>query len=82
MRNLTFYLVNTPPLLVPRLDVDIGTLYYYKPIEAGSAPVCLCFSHPPETRIPIGQDRLTEVGHSIDGRHFPSTPQVCPFNVL
>jgi len=24
-RNLNFYLANTPPLLVPRLDVDIGT---------------------------------------------------------
>ena len=33
MRNLTFYLTNTPPLPVPRLDVDIGTLYY-RPIEA------------------------------------------------
>ena len=28
MRDLTFYLANTPPLPVPRLDVDIGTLYY------------------------------------------------------
>ena len=27
MRDLTFYLTNTPPLPVPRLDVDI-TLYY------------------------------------------------------
>jgi len=32
MRDLTFYLANTPPLPVPRLDVDI-TLYY-RPIEA------------------------------------------------
>ena len=28
MRDLTFYLANTPPLPGPRLDVDIGTLYY------------------------------------------------------
>ena len=33
MRDLTFYLANTPSLPVPRLDVDIGTLYY-RPIEA------------------------------------------------
>ena len=26
MWDLTFYLANTPPLPVPRLDVDIGTL--------------------------------------------------------
>jgi len=25
MRDLTFYLANTPPLLMPRLGVDIGT---------------------------------------------------------
>ena len=25
MRDLTFYLANTPPLLVPRLDGDVGT---------------------------------------------------------
>jgi len=33
MWDLTFYLANTPPLSVPRLDVDIGTLYY-RPIKA------------------------------------------------
>jgi len=65
-----FYLANTPPLPVPRLDVDIGTLYYYKLIEASSTPVCLCFSCPPETQIPFGQDQLIEVGHSIDGSIF------------
>ena len=27
MQDLTFYLVNMPPLPVPHLDVDIGTLY-------------------------------------------------------
>ena len=26
----------------------------------------LRFSHPPVTRIPFGQDQLTEVGHSVD----------------
>jgi len=36
MRDLTFYLVNTPLLPVPRLDVDI-TLYY-RPIEAADLP--------------------------------------------
>jgi len=46
------------PLLVPCLDIDVGTLYY-RPIEAGSTPVCLCFSRPPEPRLPFGQDRLT-----------------------
>ena len=28
MQDLTFYLSNTPPLLVPCLDVDVGTLDY------------------------------------------------------
>ena len=67
-----FYLVNTSPLPVPRLDIDIGTLYYYKLIEASSTPVCFCFSCPPETQIPFGQDRLTEVGHSVDSSIFQS----------
>ena len=39
MWGLTFYLANTPPLLVPRLDVDI-TLYY-RPIEAANLPSLL-----------------------------------------
>jgi len=47
MWDLTFYVVNMPPLLVPHLDVDIGM--YYKPIEAGLTPVCLRFFRPPET---------------------------------
>ena len=54
---------------MPHLDIDIGTLYY-RPVEAGLTPVCLRFSHPPETRIPCGQDQLTEVGHSVDGSVF------------
>ena len=61
--------MNKPPLPVPRLDVELGTLYY-RPIETGLAPVCLQFSCPPETRTPFVQDRLTEVGHSIDGNVF------------
>jgi len=50
MQVLTFYLANTPPLVV---DVYIGTLYciLLTDIEAGSTPVCLRFSRPPETRI-------------------------------
>jgi len=57
MRDLTFYLANTPPLPVPRLDVDI-TLYY-RPIEAADLPSLL-------VQKLDGQDRLTEVGHSVD----------------
>ena len=43
MRDLTFYLANTPSLPVPRLDVDIGTLYY-RPIEAADLPSLLILS--------------------------------------
>jgi len=60
-RNLTFYLAN--PLPGPCLDVDIGTLQTVT--EAGLTPICLCFSCPP-----YGQDRLTEVGHSVDSGIF------------
>ena len=52
---------------MPCLDVDIITLYYYRP---GSTPICLCFSGPPETQIPFGQVQLTKVGHSIDSGIF------------
>jgi len=45
MRDLTFYLANTPPLLV---DVDTEILYY-RPIEGDSTPVCLHFSRPQAT---------------------------------
>ena len=58
MRDLTFYLVNTSPLPVPRLDVNIGTLYY-RPIEAADLPSLLIQKLD-------GQDRLTEIGHSVD----------------
>ena len=57
MWDLTFYLVNTPPLPVPCLDVDIGTLYY-RPIETGSTQVCRRFSDPAETQIPFGQVKI------------------------
>ena len=40
MQDLTFYLANMPPLPVPCLDVDIGTLYY-RPIEAADLPSLL-----------------------------------------
>ena len=61
MRDLTFYLANTPPLPVPRLDVDV-TLYY-RPIEAADLPSLL-------VQKLDGQDRLTEVGHSVDSGVF------------
>ena len=67
MRDLTFYLANTPPLPVPCLDVDI-TLYY-RPIEAADLPSLLILSSP-EPQTLDGQDRLTEVCHSIDSGVF------------
>ena len=45
MRDLTFYLVNMPPLPVPCLDVDVGTLYY-RQIEAADLPSVLILSSP------------------------------------
>ena len=70
MRDLTFYLANTPPLPVPRLDVDIGTLYY-RPVEAADLPsLLILLSRSPEPQILNGQDRLTEVGHSVDSSIF------------
>jgi len=65
MWDLTFYLVNTPPLPVPRLDVDIGTLYY-RPREAGDLPSLLILSSPEPQKLD-GQDQLREVGHSASG---------------
>ena len=64
MRDPTFYLANTPPLLVPRLDIDIGTLYY-RPIEAANLPSLLILPSPKPQKLD-GQDRLTEIGHSVD----------------
>ena len=75
MRDLTFYLANTPPPLVPRLDVHI----LQTDTEAGSTRSYTGLSRPPETRIPFGQDRLRKVGHSVDGGVFQA---LCPFNVL
>ena len=55
-----------PPLLVPRLDVDIGTLYY-RPTEAADLPsLLILLSRSPEPQKLDGQDWLTEVGHSVD----------------
>jgi len=79
MWDLTFYLVNTPPLPVPCLDVNIGT--YYRPIESADLPSLLILSSPEPQKLD-GQDRLTEVGHGVDSGVFPSIPLVCPFNVL
>jgi len=62
MWDLTFYLVNMPSLLGPRLDVDIGilqTLVRHRSIFASLVLQKL-----------DGQDRLTEVGHSVDGSIF------------
>jgi len=61
MRDLTFYLANTPPLPVPCLDVDI-TLYY-RPIEAADLPSQL-------VQKLDDQDRVIEVGHSVDSGIF------------
>ena len=65
MRDLTFCLANTP---VPYLDVDIGTLYY-RPIEPTNLPSLLILSSPKPQKLD-GQDRLTEVGHSVDSGVF------------
>ena len=68
MRDLTFYLANMPPLLLPRLDVDIGTLFY-RPIE-GADLSSLQILLSPEPQKLDGQHRLTEVGHSVDSGIF------------
>jgi len=73
MRDLTFCLANTPPLPVPRLDMlDVHILQ--TDTEAGSTCSYTSLSRPPETRIPFGQDRLREVGHSVDGSVFQALP--------
>ena len=55
-----------PPLPVPRLDVDIGTLHY-RLLEAADLPSLLILSsQSPESQKRDGQDQLTEVGHSVD----------------
>ena len=68
MRDPTFYLAKMLPLPLPRLDVDIGRLLQTD--RNWSTLVCLRFSHPPETQIAFGQDRLTEVGYGIDSDVF------------
>ena len=68
MRDLTFYLAHTPPLPVPRVDVDTGTLYY-RPIEAADLPSLLILSSPKPQKLD-GKDRLTEVGHHVDSGIF------------
>ena len=61
MQDLTFYPANTPPLPLPHVDVYI-TLYY-RPIEAADVPSLL-------VQKLNGQDRLSEVGHSVDSGVF------------
>jgi len=77
MRDLTFYLANTPPLPGPHVDVDIGILQ--TATEAGSTPICLHFSCPPETRWSRSTDRGWPQRRQW---RFPSTLRVFPFNVL
>jgi len=56
MQYLTFYLVNTPPLPVPHLGVDMETLYY-SPIEVADLPSLLILSsQSPESQKLDGQD--------------------------
>ena len=62
MRDLTFYLANTPPLPGPHLGVDMGILQ--KLVRHRSAFASLVLQKLD------GQDRLTEVGHSVDGGVF------------
>ena len=73
MRDLTFCLANMPPLPVPRLDMlDVRILQ--TDTVAGLTCSYTSLSCPPETRIPFGQDRLREVGHSVDGGVFQALP--------
>ena len=51
-----FILQLRPLFPVPCLDIYMGTLIYYRLIEAGSTSVYLHFSDPPEIQIPCGQD--------------------------
>ena len=70
-----FYLANTPPLPGSRLDVDIGTLYYrrlQKLVRHRSAFASLVLQKLD------GQDRLTEVGHSVDGGIFQALHGLMP----
>ena len=56
MQDVTFYLANTPPLPVSRLDVNIGTLYY-RPVEAADLPsLLILLSQSPEPQKLDGQD--------------------------
>jgi len=64
MRDLTFYLANTPPVTVPCRDEDIP-----RPIEAAVLLSLLMLSYPEPQKLD-GQDRLTEVGHSVDSGVF------------
>jgi len=80
MQDLTFYLANTPPLPVPRLVVDIGTLYY-RQVEAADLPSLLTLLSPELQKL-NGQDRLTEVGHSIDSGVFQAFRGFVLSNVL
>ena len=76
MQDQTFYLARIHSVFrATPIDVDLGLRNITDCCtEAGSTMICLRFSCPPETRWSRSPDR--------DRPHFPSTPQVCPFNVL
>jgi len=68
MRDLTFYLANTPPFPVPCLDVDITDRSCRTALATSS-----------EARWSRSTDRGWPQRRQ---RRFPSIPRVCPFNVL
>jgi len=75
MRDLTFYLANAPLFTGPRLDVDIGTLYYrllQKLVQHRSAFTSLVLQKLD------GQDRLIEVGNSVHGGVFQALCGLTP----
>ena len=77
MRDLTFYLANTPPLPVPRLDVDIGTLIQTNRSYRSALATNSVVPRALETR--WSTDRGWPQRRQ---RRFPSILRVCPFNVL
>ena len=82
MRDQTFHLARIRPVFRGHAyrDVDLGLRNITDCCtEAGSTMICLRFSCPPETRWSRSPDRDRP---QCRRQHFPSTPQVCPFNVL
>ena len=80
MRDLTFYLANTPLLPVPRLDVHIRTLLLQTDRSCRSTlAIDSVVTRAPETRSSRSTDRGWPQRRQ---RRFPSIPQVCSFNVV